>query len=71
MKFFTQRREALALLPRAVGAPSLEVPGAMDGALGRNWNWMILEVPSDPCHFVIPEAEGWAAFQLLRNKLPP
>jgi len=24
----------LALLPRAVGAPSLEVPKAMDGALG-------------------------------------
>ena len=26
--------EALALLPRAVGAPLLEVPKAMDGVLG-------------------------------------
>ena len=47
-----------ALLPRAVGAPSLEVPKAVDGALGslnwgqqpahcRGWGWGCFEVPSD------------------------
>jgi len=30
-KGFIQSGEALALLPRAVGAPSLEVPQAVDG----------------------------------------
>jgi len=30
-KFFTQRRYSTALLPRAAGAPSLEVPQAMMG----------------------------------------
>ena len=48
--------EALALLPRAVGAPLLEVPKAMDGVLGdllnpsmaAGWKWVCFRVPSNP-----------------------
>ena len=51
---FTLRgSEALALLPRGVGAPSLEVPKATDGpwavvgcAHSRSWNQTILKVLS-------------------------
>ena len=56
--------EAQALLPRAVSAPSPEVPKARwDGALhsqswwgqaahGRGWSSMVFKVPSDPSHSV-------------------
>ena len=60
-KFFTLRAVShWNRLPKEiVGAPSLEVPKAMDGALGslswlghpahgRGWNWMGFKVPSNP-----------------------
>lgn len=54
--------EALALLPRAEGAPLLEVPKAGDGALGdvlnpcmaAGWNWVCFGVPFHPSLSVIP-----------------
>lgn len=52
-----------SLYVRVEDAPSLEVPKAVDGpwearagggqsALGRGWNWMILEVPFNLSHSV-------------------
>ena len=53
--------EALAVLPRAVGAPSLEVPEAMDGpwaaelGAASTWQgWGICKAPSNLSHSVIP-----------------
>lgn len=55
----SESSETMALLPRAVGATSLEMPKATDGALDsmiygrypahyRGWNWVGLKVPSNP-----------------------
>jgi len=52
-------RHWLALLPKAVGAPSLEVPSDTDGqpellggqpAHSRGWDSMGFKVPSNPTH---------------------
>jgi len=56
---YSEGADALALLPRAVGAPSLEVPMAMGGTLGslrrwgaasphQGWGCGGFEVPSNP-----------------------
>ena len=61
---YSKGSEALTLLPRAVGAPSLEVPKATDRALSslswwgapthsRGWNWMLFKVSSKLSHSVI------------------
>jgi len=36
---YSEDGEVLALLPRVVGAPSLDMPKAMDGALGSMSWW--------------------------------
>jgi len=50
-------------LPRAVGAPSLEVPEAWMGpgqlswghpAHGRGWDWMVFKAPSNPTRSPVP-----------------
>jgi len=59
---YSEGSEVLALLPRAVGAPSLEVSMAMDGwgcpggghpAHNRGWNWMVFKIPSNLSHSMI------------------
>ena len=49
--------EATALLPGGVGAPSLEVPAAVDGHLlampMEGWGWVAFKVPCNPNQTVI------------------
>ena len=79
-KFCTpEGSEALALLPRAAGAPSLEVPKAMDGTLSC-WEapspWQGLELgglygPLQLNHSVIPRFYGCSCRPSCLSSLPP